>query len=406
MSKWLRFLWCDFRDTVRGAGRVVAVIGFSMAITTVVSLVLVSVLSQGMVSLEEFDKESRSYAIETSFGDIAPRMSDLEELLFGNCYPEILSLSPRPMYSYRTQLVNNPLTGEFISFGATEFEGYPIIPEGKADFFYIPDPTVVYGRWFTEEEIREGDNVVVLSREWLIETQPETPPEEVKVFEINGVSYTVVGLTENRDSLLKSWNCPANFIPFETMCKNETADTGFKYIGQLYVEFNRPLNKAERVNIAKMFHTPDADTGLPDHIPMSQLDLTGGAYYAMMAITVGGVLVMMFLCALNVMGLYRYMLQTNTYRYMVYKACGAPHKMIAAGMRFTTVLLSIIFSLTGCALYILLRLWLGQLGVDVGVENFVYPLVVAAFALMLLLVLRPTIRAIARRQPLDRRLWR
>ena len=397
----IQFLLSDLYDIVRGAKRAVAVIVFSISITTAVILAFLSMLVDTVGTLQDLEYDSRFYSIPILTTNTVPRMESVNRLLFGD-YPEIRSMYPCQSYSFKLGGSDSIMSGGQTLAIPTEFEGYPVVDPSFCPFLYIPSPHLLRGRWFTGEEILNGANVVVLSQPWLEEKHPELDPWTLEQFPINGVPYQVVGIADGRDDMLESFHILPNYIPYRTLERNETETTGYVIAQyQVFIEFARPLTKEQRIEIGLSF----AQGGYVD-LPMSNLDMSGTGYLANALLILGIAVVMIFVCALNIMGLYSSMLKMNSYRYMVYKVCGARRAAIARTLRFTTVCITALSSAAGCLLFWPLSLLVPASYFPLYLPWYGYLLVVLLMTGLLLLVIRPMIRDLSRRQPLDRQWWR
>lgn len=397
----LRFVFSDFWDIVRGTKKAVAVIVFSISITTAVIMAFMAILFQTTGTLQDLEYDSRFYSVPVTTAYGFPRMESVNALLFGK-YPEIKDMYPFEVDSFETTDDFSDMSGGKTLSLPTEFRGYPVVDRSYCSFLYIPSPNILQGRWFTQEEILNGDNVVVLSKPWLEENHPDLDPDTLEQFTINDIPYQVVGISDGIDNTLNSFYVPSNYIPYRTLEKNETDKSGFMINGyQVFIEFERPLTKEERMEIAQSFAR-----GGYFLVPTSNLDMSGTGYLWNTLVVFGIAIVMIFICALNIMGLFRSVLKMNSYRYMVYKVCGARRSAISRTLSFTTLCLTASSGLAGCLLF-----WLISLAVPNGffplyVPWYGYLVIILTLTGLMQLVIRPMIRDISRRQPLDRQLWR
>lgn len=398
----LRFIFSDFFDIVRGAKKAVIIIAFSVSITTAVILSFISILLDTVGTLQDLEYESRFYKIPVTSCYALPRMESVNQLLFGD-YPEIKNMYPFWVNSFKLTDSFSGLTGGSGSYALySEFDGYPVMDQSFCSYLYIPSPHIIRGRWFTVEEILNGDNVVVLSQPWLEENRPELNPDTLEIFTINDIAYRVVGLTDGVDKTLEEYDISSNYIPYRTMERNETDDSGFMIAGyQVFIEFVRPLTKDERLQIGLSF----AQGGNVD-LPMSNLDVSGSGYLLNTLVVFGIVVMMIFVCAINIMGLYRSVLKMNSYRYMVYKVCGARSSFISHTLRFTTVCFTVLSSICGGLLYGIVSHFVPKEFLPVSLPWYGYVVTILLMTGLLLAVVYPMIRDITRRQPLDRQLWR
>lgn len=401
----IKFLLTNLKDTIVAAKSAIVVIIFSISLTTTIILSFYSMLSESVVSIENIQYDSRNYQIGVANSEKISNMTTINKVLFGN-YPKILNAVPFSVHSFLVTEADEEykmLTGCDKVVSTTQFDGYPVVHGSFCTFLYIPSPNILEGRWFTDEEILNGDDVIVLSRPWLQKNMPESFFKIGDSYVINDEQFKIIGFTDGVDEVLEVAYLPQpNYIPYKTMLKHESDSSGFNiYGGYMHVEFERPLSKSERLEIAALFGNEHSS-----NIPMSQVDIAGSGYYLATVLVFVIAIVMVFISALNIMGLHKSVLQLNIYRYMVYKICGATNKFISKAIRSTTYFISFCSTVIGSLIYLLLSHILSNEYGNFKISWFAYLIMGLTVIFCNEIIIRPVIKSVSQKQPIDRSMWR
>ncbi len=401
----IKFLLTNLKDTIVAAKSAIVVIIFSISLTTTIILSFYSMLSESVVSIENIQYDSRNYQIGVANSEKISNMATINKVLFGN-YPKILNAVPFSVRSFQVTEADEEykmLTGCDKVVSTTQFDGYPVVHDSFCTFLYIPSPNILEGRWFTDEEILNGDDVIVLSKSWLQKNMPEASYKIGDGYVINDEQFKIIGFTDGVDEVLEAVYLPQpNYIPYKTMLKHESDSNGFNvYGGYMHVEFERPLSKNERLDIAALFGNEHGS-----NIPMSQVDIAGSSYYLATVLVFVIAIVMVFISTLNIIGLHKSVLQLNIYRYMVYKICGATNKFISKAIRFTTYAISLCSTVIGSLIYLLFSNVLPKEYGNFKIGWFAYLIMGLTVIFCNELIIRPVIKSVSQKQPIDRSMWR
>lgn len=186
---------------------------------------------------------------------------------------------------------------------------------------YQQEIELIDGRFFSDEEMDSGENVIILTMDLRYETGDQ--------FEINGISYEVIGLADNSNGTSRAWITESNALLQEN------------YIIEIFsVLFSEPLSSSEEEEFENMVYSAVGGTPVnyyAERMMEFGLDLLGYIF----------LIALILLCAFCIVSeLFRFMVFSRKYEFSVYKILGI-NRPLMAGVFFAPIFF---MDIAGCGL--------------------------------------------------------
>ena len=389
MKKWF-YGWKTAWNNLKSLGILLAPIMAMLSIVMTCALLFCTYGLDEVANAQEILQNKRTYRIYTRGWQEASAYS-LRSILYESNLPEVEAFigGVRVLSCEAAESEGNALTSANTGYVKyTEFEGYAVFPEEKyCDYAY----ELVEGRWFTDEELEEGSQVVVLSKQWSRIHESEIDGETLW---INSTPYQVIGtVVGNEEDPDRDRN---NYIPFNTI-SNENNHTGFTTDASLIVRYKHQLSATEREWIERCFGTD----GQREYSIQSlyEVQKSGILFNTILLILLVGV--MLFIASFNVLGLLKYILSRNIRRIMIYNVHGATPGDSFLVLTQVVLLVSLLVDAIALLLYNVLQHMLGMT-LSMGIQL----LLCLIFALCLETISARSIRRYAGVMPLSDAEWR
>ncbi len=294
-----------------------------------------------------------------------------------------------------------PEIKDFVCFLADENTG-GIIFEKKYDFFvyrqlYEEEP--VLGRFFTEEELEKGEKVAVVSKQAIRSKLYKSDGTLYKVgekFNIRGTEYEIIGIYDSVVYNTKGYNFPKDLdyiIPARSTVQNIMGSVAAE------IQFFRPLSASENKTLLSYTNYGYGRiTSNGQMIRNSQ---------KIVYIEYGGyVLVILILCAVNAVILFRYLAVENIKKYTVMKACGAKNTDIFFRIYGNSMAYVVISFVIALILYPATAPLRDYFYIDSEFTLKGAALLLAGYIAVISICLAKPARDLASRPIVDRRLWK
>lgn len=282
----IKQLWNNLKSTI------VIILSLTMCITSV--FLMAEAMLYSNTFLQNIEENRRTYSLEGGgYSEDYERTYTLyNEVMYGDCLPEIAKF-----YG----IYANPILSDNVEnyFGVALYL--------KDDSRYAVELDLIDGRSFSDKEIAEGANVIVLS---YLENHYRTD-DEYKVGDtvlINDISYEIIGIDGGINSYITEQNILNNhnfYIYFDT------------------IAFAQRLSSTEEQAFVDLF-TAIGST------PVSWYE----QYFSGFALHVVTCIVLISLvsyCAFSIIAqLFKFMVKSREYEYNIYKILGIRRSLLAA----------------------------------------------------------------------------
>lgn len=302
----LKQLWNNLKSTI------VIILSLTVCITSVFLMAEALLYSNNF--LADIELNQRTYVLDTS-DDTADNKNTYRlynEVIYGTKLPKISEIDG----IYVNSAVNTNVE-DYISAAIYK----------KDDSRYSVELDLIDGRPFSENEISEGTNVIIIDNNlnyWREGNEYKVGDTVV----INGSSYEIIGIDKHQ-----------SYITEENVLKNENFSIYFDSI-----VFTERLNTSDEQKFMELFATVNA-------VPESRFS----QFFSEFAIHVVTYIVLILLvsyCAFSIIAqLFRYMVKSRRYEYNIYKVLGV-HSSLLFALYFTPILfVSVTSGILGILLY-------------------------------------------------------
>ncbi len=340
--------------------KVMLIMLVSLVTTTFASLYLFSIYEYVNNDLITHNSLARTLTIQFDLKDSIKKKHDFLYWV-GNTkeMPEI-----QDMY---VQTIMNDKKGEMYVIGINE--NYP--------YLYLME-----GRKFSKEEINKSANNVIISAKFYRDYGKKIMNTKKM---ISGKEYNVIGIT---DITLGDV-----FIPFSTYLKN-----GYD-ISECTVVYKNIIDGKQEQLIKDMIEKDLSSVNIiyPEDKTLEYVTTFSTALIL--------IFILLFFCMINIISLYKYWIEQNTYRFAIYKICGAKKFPIYFFIIMEVFVIGVIGFVIGIIPYSLLVPYLKEFDVFkpllLSQIGFVFMLYILSIFLSVLGIARKVSKAV----PIDKSLW-
>lgn len=312
LSVSLKQLWNNIKSTL------VVFLSLTVCVTSV--FLMAEALLYSNTFIQNMEVNRRTYSIENN---------GYHEDYLGtyDLYKEVFSGSTLPEISCIDNIYANPTNTISDSVDGTSEENFSLAIYRQNDIRYTVKFDLIAGREFTEEEITNGANVVILS-DTLNYWRSGNEYRVGDTVQINGISYEIIGLDRT-----ESYITEQNVLEHRNFCI---------YFDN--IEFTKKLTSAEEQILVDLFATVDATPSSWFSQQFSE--------FMMHLITYVALIGLVSYCAFSIIAqLFNYMVKSRMYEYNIYKVLGVGKALLFA-LYFTPIaLVAVLSNVAGFLLY-------------------------------------------------------
>ena len=354
----LKQLWYNLKSTL------VVLLSLTICIASVLLMAEASLYSNTF--LQNIDENRRTYSFESGgYNEAYEQTYTLyNEVMYGDSLPEIAKF-----YG----IYANPTLSENVG----DYIGLAIYLDNDSRFSTELD--LIDGRGFTEEEIANGSNVVIISSDvnyW----RGEDPYQVGDKLLINNIPYEIIGI-DSFNSYITEQNVLNNhsfYICFDT------------------IAFAQRLSSADEQTFMELFATVG-------NTPISWYE----QHFADFAIHVVTYIVLIGLvsyCAFSIIAqLFNFMVKSREYEYNIYKVLGIKRSLLTALYFTPIILVSILSGVLGLLVYRYSEPWQSIIGMGDILSSGVCVACFAIIGIVLLIAVLPNYRRLCRQSAVETR---
>ena len=316
--------------------------------------------------LQNIEVNRRTYSIEMIGGTNNPAetFTVYNEIIYGNTLPQISSIAG---------IYANPIVDENVE----DYISSSIYLDN--DFRYITELNLIDGRGFSEEEIADGSNVVIISSDvnyW----RGEDPYQVGDSLLINNIPYEIIGID--------SYN---SYITEQNVMNNRNFIIYFDSI-----QFADRLSVSDEKAFMELFASVNCSA---TSIFSQQL-----TEFAMHVVTYVVLIGLVSYCAFSIIAqLFNFMVKSREYEYKIYKVLGINRSLLAA-LYFTPILLvSILSGVLGLLVYRYSEPWQSIIGMGDILSSGVCAACYAIIGVVLVIAVLPNYRRLCRQSAVETR---
>ena len=302
--------------------------------------------------LQNIEVNRRTYSIEMIGGanNSAETYAVYNEVIYGNTLPDISSISG---------IYANPIMDENVE----DYISSAIYLHN--DSRYSTKLDLIDGRGFTEEEIANGSNVIIISSD-LNYWKGENPYQVGDIVMINNTPYEIIGI----DSY-------SSYITEQNVLNNRNFIIYFDSI-----QFSQRLSASDEKAFMELFASVNCS---PTSI-FTQL-LTE---FTMHVVTYVALIGLISYCAFSIIAqLFNYMVKSRLYEYNIYKVLGIKQSMLFAVYYTPILMISVLAGFLGIMLYRYSEPLQSHIGMENVLEPGVYIICLLIIGIVLLLATMP-----------------
>lgn len=299
--------------------------------------------------LEKIHLNKRTYSLNFAY-DMENHLRSYdfyEEVFYGSKLPEITQF---------TDVCAHPI----VNVNIEEYVTALVYLEN--DPRCVPEITLLDGRLFSEEELANGSDVIILS-EQVNYFRTETPYQLGDFIQINEIPYEIIGLCNGH-----------SYITENNVMKRQNF---LLTVGSIL--FSDILSAEEEQNFARLCSVVGAN-------PVTRYS-EAAPEFAMQVVGYVIIILLILYCALTIIvQLFDFMVKSRRYEYNIYKVLGISEGMLFFVYYTPISLISLISVLAGYGIYGITEKWQGI----IGMEQVLSMPVVAAVGCVIVAVLFAT----------------
>ncbi len=351
-------LWNNIKSTL------VVFLSLTVCVTSVFLMAEALLYSNSLIQNIEVNRRTYSIADNGYSEDYASAYALYREVIYGDTLPEISRID-----GIYAKPIMNENAEDYI-----ELSVYLI-----SDARYTTDFDLIDGRAFTEEEIANGANVVILS-DTLNYWRPGNEYKVGETIKLNDVSYEIIGIDRT-----------GSYITEKNILNSQNFFINFGNI-----EFAKKLSSTEEQTFIDLFATTDAQ-------PTSWFS----QYFMefMMHIITYIVLIgLVSYCAFSIIAqLFNYMVKSRLYEYNIYKILGIEKKLLFALYFTPIVMVAVLSNIAGFLIYRYSEPLQQYIGMDNVLSTGMCFVCFAMIGIVLLIAVMPNYRKLKRESAIETR---
>lgn len=379
--KQLSLFFKDFLENLRGQKKLYAIAFLTLTVSLFCAYVLSGILPLYVTDVQYKLDMKKKYLLDSPAGS-SQGFAMFEYLAQNDRLP--------PLRSVHLQV---RLSAEDARPFDQRLLAYPVFPR-QWEHLNHQAPDALQGRFFTQEELTAGAPVIVLNERYADGAALGS------VITLGDIPFTLIGIVPNSSD-------PGNgYIPYKALRKQPAEESGF-YLSLGLPGFAKELTQQQKDMILSDIQPYYVSSGAmpPRGIP-SVYDGRSGSDLMMYLFFVILIFFVFLLCALNIVGIFKYLAIQNQYRFAIYKTCGCQTRQILCFLYGQMALLA-----CGAFGFSLLLASLTQSAQErlLGVKTSplaVYPLLLLGFLPVFFFSILPAARRVARLSPVQQKLWR